>query len=203
MVASSFGKLVMKENPNEGVKEEDLALALLMMITNNIGQIAHLVAQLHQCSKIFFVGSFLRHNPISCRRLAFAINFWSNGKNEALFLAHEGYLGALGTFLQSVFGENVDKMLYDTNHTHDMEEMFSSTEDALETSNESANECVDVSKSLQNCSPSRRWRENLQSWGSTLNSTYPSKYGFSEGQRTNGNVRARSSSADEIYVYQK
>ena len=39
MVASSFGKLVMKENPREGVKEEDLAIALLMMITNNIGQV--------------------------------------------------------------------------------------------------------------------------------------------------------------------
>ena len=42
MVASSFGKLVMKESPREGVKEEDLAIALLMMITNNIGQINHL-----------------------------------------------------------------------------------------------------------------------------------------------------------------
>ena len=38
MVASSFGKLVMKEHPREGVKEEDLAIALLMMITNNIGE---------------------------------------------------------------------------------------------------------------------------------------------------------------------
>lgn len=39
MVASSFGKLVMKQNPREGVKDEDLAIALLMMITNNIGQV--------------------------------------------------------------------------------------------------------------------------------------------------------------------
>ncbi len=111
MVASSFGKLVMKESPREGVKEEDLALALLMMITNNIGQVAHLNAQLHGCSKIFFVGSFLRHNPISCRRLAFAIDFWSAGKMEALFLVHEGYFGALGTFLQSAFGDDVDAIL--------------------------------------------------------------------------------------------
>ncbi|RYH06646.1 hypothetical protein EON65_42635, partial [archaeon] len=111
MVASSFGKLVMKENPREGVREEDLALAMLMMITNNIGQIAHLNAQLHNCQKIFFVGSFLRHNSISCRRLAFAIDFWSNGSMEALFLTHEGYFGAMGTFLQSVFGEDVDKVL--------------------------------------------------------------------------------------------
>lgn len=111
MVASSFGKLVMKQNPREGVKEEDLALALLMMITNNIGQVAHLNAQLHSCSKIFFVGSFLRHNPISCRRLAFAIDFWSGGEMEALFLVHEGYFGALGTFLQSALGDDVDKII--------------------------------------------------------------------------------------------
>lgn len=111
MVASSFGKLVMKENPREGVKEEDLAIALLMMITNNIGQVSYLNAQLHNCTKIFFVGSFLRHNPISCRRLAFSIDFWSKGKTEALFLIHEGYFGALGTFLLSAFGSEVDKIL--------------------------------------------------------------------------------------------
>lgn len=111
MVASSFGKLVMKEHPREGVKEEDLAIALLMMITNNIGQVSYLNAQLHGCTKIFFVGTFLRHNPISCRRLAYAINFWSKGKMEALFLVHEGYFGALGTFLQSAFGDEVDKIL--------------------------------------------------------------------------------------------
>jgi hypothetical protein len=156
MVASSFGKLVMKEHPREGIKEEDLAIALLMMITNNIGQVAYLNAQVHKCSKIFFVGSFLRHNPISCRRLAFAIDFWSKGVMEAVFLSHEGYFGgdtnthahtylarishknhanmsrvnltltshtcipisqikkntlALGTFLQSAFGSDVDNIL--------------------------------------------------------------------------------------------
>lgn len=111
MVASSFGKLVTKEDPRQGVREEDLALALLMMITNNIGQVAYLVAQLQKCSKIFFVGNFLRQNPISCRRLAYAISFWSAGKMEAMFLAHEGHFGALGTFLASAFGEDVDRVI--------------------------------------------------------------------------------------------
>lgn len=110
MVASSFGKLVMKEYPRDGMKEEDLAIALLMMITNNIGQVAHLNAQLHGCSKIFFVGSFLRHNTISCRRLAFAIDFWSKGEMEALFLMHEGYFGALGTFLRIALGSEVERL---------------------------------------------------------------------------------------------
>jgi type II pantothenate kinase len=58
------------------------------------------------------VGSFLRHNPISCRRLAFAIDFWSGSQMEALFSVHEGYFGALGTFLQSAFGEDLGKILF-------------------------------------------------------------------------------------------
>ena len=82
-----------------------------MMITNNIGQVAYLNAKLHNCTKIFFVGSFLRHNSVSCRRLAFAIDFWSKGEMEALFLHHEGYFGALGTFLQSAFGNDLDSIL--------------------------------------------------------------------------------------------
>ena len=111
VVASSFGKLVMKKNPREGIREEDLAMALLMMITNNLGQVAYLNAQLHNCSKIFFVGNFLRHNTVSCRRLAFAIDYWSQGKMEALFLRHEGYFGALGTFLESAFDAELDSIL--------------------------------------------------------------------------------------------
>lgn len=93
------------------MREEDLALALLMMITNNIGQVAYLTAQLQQCSKIFFVGNFLRQNPISCRRLSYAISFWSGGKMEAMFLVHEGHFGALGTFLTTAFGDEVNRII--------------------------------------------------------------------------------------------
>jgi type II pantothenate kinase len=100
-VASSFGKLVAKSDPADGIKEEDLARALLMMVTNNIGQVAYLNAKLHGMSRIYFVGNFLRQNQISQQRLAFAINYWSKGKMEALFLEHEGYFGALGAFLLS------------------------------------------------------------------------------------------------------
>ena len=101
LVASSFGKLVAKENPAEGLREEDLARALLLMVTNNIGQVAYLNAQLHQTSRIYFVGNFLRQNKLSQRRLSFAIDYWSKGQMEALFLEHEGYFGALGAFLLS------------------------------------------------------------------------------------------------------
>jgi type II pantothenate kinase len=99
LVASSFGKLVAKEDPAAGLKQEDLARALLMMITNNIGQVAHLNAKLFHTPRIYFVGNFLRQNKISQRRLSYAIHYWSKGEMEALFLEHEGYFGALGAFL--------------------------------------------------------------------------------------------------------
>lgn len=99
LVASSFGKLVAKEDPSSGLKQEDLARALLLMVTNNIGQVSYLNAQLHSTNRIYFVGNFLRRNRISQRRLAFAIDYWSKGQMEALFLEHEGYFGALGAFL--------------------------------------------------------------------------------------------------------
>jgi type II pantothenate kinase len=101
LVASSFGKLVAKDDPANGLKEEDLARALLLMVTNNIGQVAYLNAKLHNTPRIYFVGNFLRQNNISQRRLAYAIDFWSKGEMEALFLEHEGYFGALGAFLLS------------------------------------------------------------------------------------------------------
>lgn len=89
IVASSFGKLVAKRNPSEGVKAEDLARALLLMVTNNIGQVAHLNAKLYKTSRIYFVGTFLQHNVISQQRLAYSIDYWSQGQMEAQFLEHE------------------------------------------------------------------------------------------------------------------
>ena len=69
LVASSFGKLVAKEDPAAGLKQEDLARALLLMVTNNIGQVAYLNAQLHKTNRIYFVGNFLRGNKLSRQRI--------------------------------------------------------------------------------------------------------------------------------------
>jgi type II pantothenate kinase len=99
IVASSFGKLVTKQHPARDLTQDDLARALLLMVTNNIGQVAYLNAKLHNTERIYFVGNFLRQNVLSQKRLAYAINYWSSGKMEALFLEHEGYFGALGAFL--------------------------------------------------------------------------------------------------------
>ncbi|KAE9242870.1 hypothetical protein PF002_g8532 [Phytophthora fragariae] len=67
-VASSFGK----------------------MISTSRESVAFLNATLYKTKNIFFVGNFLRHNKISSRTLAYAINFWSNGAMEARFCKHEG-----------------------------------------------------------------------------------------------------------------
>jgi len=39
-------------------------------------------------------------------RFTYALNFWSEGKMEALFLRHDGYLGALGAMLHKKKKEN-------------------------------------------------------------------------------------------------
>lgn len=67
----------------------------------NQTQVAYLNAKLFNTRRIYFVGNFLRHNHLSGQQLAFAIDYWSSGEMEALFLEHEGYCGALGSFLMS------------------------------------------------------------------------------------------------------
>lgn len=104
-VASSFGKMI--STSRDQVTDADIARSLLVMITQNIGQIAFLNSCLHQTKRIYFVGNFLRHNKISSRTLAYAINFWSKGAMEARFCKHEGYLGALGAFLLNAEVTNV------------------------------------------------------------------------------------------------
>ena len=77
-------------------KREDLARAVLVTITNNIGSIVGMCATNHKIERIVFIGNFLRINPISMRLLSYAMDYWSHGTKKALFLEHEGYFGALG-----------------------------------------------------------------------------------------------------------
>jgi type II pantothenate kinase len=99
LVASSFGKLVAQDDAAAGLKEEDLAPALLLMITDNIGQVAYRNARLTGTRHIYFVENFLRQKRISQRRLSFAIHYWSKGEMEALFLEDGGNFGSLGACL--------------------------------------------------------------------------------------------------------
>lgn len=69
---------------------------LFYYYSNNIGQIAYLNAQQHGLKRIYFGGFFIRGHPITMNTLSYAIDFWSNGEMKALFLRHEGHLGATG-----------------------------------------------------------------------------------------------------------
>ncbi|KAI9357206.1 pantothenate kinase [Pilaira anomala] len=101
-IASSFGK-VFKKNTRQNkdnFASGDIAKSLLFMVSNNIGQIAYLNAQQHGIKRIYFGGCFIRGHPITMNSLSYAIKFWSNGDMKALFLRHEGHLGATGAFLK-------------------------------------------------------------------------------------------------------
>ncbi len=100
-IASSFGKLV-KPRAYEQVSREDLAKAALVMITNNICSLTHLYArQVLRVPSVVFVGNFLRNNLLAMRMLSYALTYWSQNTIQAIFLKHEGYFGALGSFIPS------------------------------------------------------------------------------------------------------
>ncbi|KNC75215.1 hypothetical protein SARC_12255, partial [Sphaeroforma arctica JP610] len=109
VTASSFGKAMRNMTTNSGdnnapveipkFAEEDIAKSLLHMTSNNIGQIAYLQAQLHGLKRIFFGGYFIRNHAYTMNTISYAINFWSKKKMQALFLRHEGYLGAVGAYV--------------------------------------------------------------------------------------------------------
>ncbi|KAI8365627.1 pantothenate kinase [Choanephora cucurbitarum] len=101
-IASSFGKVFKKgaRQDKNNFASADIAKSLLYMVSNNIGQIAYLNAQQHGIQRIYFGGNFIRGHPITMNSLSYAINFWSKGEMKALFLRHEGHLGATGAFLK-------------------------------------------------------------------------------------------------------
>lgn len=98
-IASSFGKVVTENKDLSDYRQEDLALSLLRMISYNIGQIAYLNALRYGLKRIFFGGFFIRGHAYTMDTISFAVKFWSKGEAQAMFLRHEGFLGALGAFM--------------------------------------------------------------------------------------------------------
>lgn len=100
----SVGKTIRKgqDGKTQDFKSEDIARSLLFMISNNIGQIAYLNALRFGIKRIYFGGFFIRDHPITMGCISYAINFWSSGKMNALFLKHEGYLGAIGCLISQM-----------------------------------------------------------------------------------------------------
>ncbi|KAJ2315317.1 hypothetical protein IWW54_000362, partial [Coemansia sp. RSA 2705] len=99
-IASSMGG-VYRKTLDKHFDDADIARSLLYMVSNNIGQIAYLNAQLHGIRRIYFGGYFIRGHPLTMHTLSYAINFWSKGQMSALFLRHEGFLGATGAFFKT------------------------------------------------------------------------------------------------------
>ncbi|GAV61025.1 Fumble domain-containing protein [Cephalotus follicularis] len=98
-IASSFGKAISDDKELEDYKPEDLARSLLRMISNNVGQISYLNALRFGLKRIFFGGFFIQGHTYTMDTISVAVNFWSKGDAKAMFLRHEGFLGALGAFM--------------------------------------------------------------------------------------------------------
>ncbi|GJN00621.1 hypothetical protein PR202_ga17817 [Eleusine coracana subsp. coracana] len=98
-LASSFGKVITSKKMLIDYRPEDLASTLLSAFTYNIAQIAFLVASLLGLRRVFFGGSYIRGHKSTMENISYAINFWSQSQMQAVFLRHEGYLGALGALM--------------------------------------------------------------------------------------------------------
>ncbi|XP_057738408.1 pantothenate kinase 2-like [Arachis stenosperma] len=98
-IASSFGKTISEKKELEDYRPEDISLSLLRMISYNIGQISYLNALRFGLKRIFFGGFFIRGHAYTMDTISFAVQFWSKGEAQAMFLRHEGFLGALGAFM--------------------------------------------------------------------------------------------------------
>ncbi|XP_021842935.2 pantothenate kinase 1 isoform X2 [Spinacia oleracea] len=98
-IASSFGKVIFDNKELKDYKKEDIARSLLRMISNNLAQIAYLIAMWHgKLKRIIFGGSFTRSHEYIMETISDGVEYWSKGETKAMFLRHEGFLGALGAF---------------------------------------------------------------------------------------------------------
>ena len=57
--------------------EADIAKSLLISVSNDVGQIAVLHANLYNLKNIYFGGYFIRGHPMTMHTISFAVNFWS------------------------------------------------------------------------------------------------------------------------------
>ncbi|XP_072888197.1 4'-phosphopantetheine phosphatase isoform X1 [Hemitrygon akajei] len=141
LIASSFGK---SATTDKEFTKEDMAKSLLHMISNDIGQLACLYAKLHNLSRVYFGGFFIRGHPVTMHTITYSINYFTKGEVQALFLRHEGYLGAIGAFLKGAEEDNPNQYSWGENYAgssglmsstpdvHPMQRTRSGTFDMLE-----------------------------------------------------------------------
>ncbi|KAK8636686.1 hypothetical protein V6N13_124426 [Hibiscus sabdariffa] len=77
-------------------------------------KISYLNALRFGLKRILFAGFFIQGHAYTMDTISVAVNFWSKGEAKAMFLRHEGFLGALGAFMsyekQCLDGLTVYKM---------------------------------------------------------------------------------------------
>lgn len=127
-LASSFGKVITSKRKLSDYKPEDLATTLLSAFTYNIAQVSFLVASLLKLKQVYFGGSYIRGHASTMDNISHAINYWSKGQMQAVFLRHEGFLGALGAFM-SYRGLDVDDLVLE-----DLKEQLKDQEPSHESS---------------------------------------------------------------------
>ncbi|KAE9413590.1 hypothetical protein Angca_007048, partial [Angiostrongylus cantonensis] len=103
LIAASFGKCAKKTVADELRKYPDfkknVTRSLLLMISNSIGQFAFMYGQREKTNRIYFDGFLIRNHAIIMRTISFAVEFWSEGTQQAHFLRHEGYTSPIGAYL--------------------------------------------------------------------------------------------------------
>lgn len=69
------------------------------MVSFNISQITYLCWKLHQVDKVYFVGGFVQEHDYTMDRLTNAFGYWARQEVKCMYMAHDGYLGAIGALL--------------------------------------------------------------------------------------------------------
>ena len=124
LTASFFAKNIAADDPEADpraqVTDDDICKSLVVMIAQNVAQIAHLNARIHGARRVFFTGNFLRRNDLALRTLVYTMHRWKqldDYPTEAVFFRHEGYFGAIGAFLQTLDSQFVQYLSFDCSST--------------------------------------------------------------------------------------
>jgi len=109
-LAVSLGKLSIQHMKKiSEIKKEDIARSLLKMVAFNISQIAYYHGKIHEVKMIYFAGNFIRNHTVTMECISYALDYFSTFDGHpinAIFLKHDGFLGALGCVLEATKEEN-------------------------------------------------------------------------------------------------
>uniref|UniRef100_A0AAZ3P873 4'-phosphopantetheine phosphatase n=1 Tax=Oncorhynchus tshawytscha TaxID=74940 RepID=A0AAZ3P873_ONCTS len=89
LIASSFGK---SATADKEFSKEDMAKSLLHMISNDIGQLACLYARLHNLTRVYFGGFFIRGHPVTMHTITYSINFFTKASPPMYLLNKHFFL---------------------------------------------------------------------------------------------------------------